>query len=226
MVAWRQARCTLKRFRGRLNTEFGIGLDTVYLAKYWIPGRPDTEFGIRQDTVYLAKDWIPGQILNLVSVRLPYIWPNTNTQQAGYWIWYPSGYHISGRIPDTQQVWYWIWYPFGYRISGRISVNRQPGYWVYYQAGNRILKKARYLVNPLVPPLKMLMIQETDAKVSPPKFKNSFNAITPAIEETCQLYSFVFCVVVVYHVTIVAIGHWLLKKFWPLILGCVLHSSL
>ena len=29
-------------------------------------------------------------------------------------------------------------------------------------------------------------------------------------------------VVVVYHVTIVAIGHGLLKKFWPLVLGCVL----
>ena len=26
---------------------------------------------------------------------------------------------------------------------------------------------------------------------------------------------------VVYHVTIVAIGHGLLKKFWPLALGCV-----
>ena len=28
-------------------------------------------------------------------------------------------------------------------------------------------------------------------------------------------------VVVVYHVTIVAIGHGLLKKFWPMVLGCV-----
>ena len=32
-------------------------------------------------------------------------------------------------------------------------------------------------------------------------------------------------VVVVYHVTIVAIGHGLLKKFWPLVLGCVLHTA-
>ena len=32
-------------------------------------------------------------------------------------------------------------------------------------------------------------------------------------------------VVVVYHVTIVAIGHWLLKKFWPLVLGCVLRIA-
>ena len=34
------------------------------------------------------------------------------------------------------------------------------------------------------------------------------------------------CVVVVYHVPIVTIGHGLLKKFWPLILGCVLCTSL
>ena len=32
-------------------------------------------------------------------------------------------------------------------------------------------------------------------------------------------------VVVVYHVSIVAIGHWLLKKFWPLALGCVLRTA-
>ena len=33
-------------------------------------------------------------------------------------------------------------------------------------------------------------------------------------------------VVVVYHVTIVAIGHGLLKKFWPfLVLGCVLRTA-
>ena len=31
---------------------------------------------------------------------------------------------------------------------------------------------------------------------------------------------------VVYHVTIVAIGHWLLKKFWPLVLSCVLRTAL
>ena len=32
-------------------------------------------------------------------------------------------------------------------------------------------------------------------------------------------------VVVVYHVTIVEIGHGLLKKFWPLVLGCVLCTA-
>ena len=32
-------------------------------------------------------------------------------------------------------------------------------------------------------------------------------------------------VVVVYHVTTVAIGHGLLKKFWPLVLGCVLRTA-
>ena len=32
-------------------------------------------------------------------------------------------------------------------------------------------------------------------------------------------------VVVVYHVTIAAIGHWLLKKFLPLVIGCVLRTA-
>ena len=32
-------------------------------------------------------------------------------------------------------------------------------------------------------------------------------------------------VIVVYHVTIVAIGHGLLKKFWPLVIGCVLRTA-
>ena len=32
-------------------------------------------------------------------------------------------------------------------------------------------------------------------------------------------------VVVVYHVTIVAIGHGSLKKFWPLVIGCVLRTA-
>ena len=32
-------------------------------------------------------------------------------------------------------------------------------------------------------------------------------------------------VVDVYHVTIVAIGHGLLKKFWPLVIGCVLRTE-
>ena len=31
--------------------------------------------------------------------------------------------------------------------------------------------------------------------------------------------------VVVYHVTIVAIGHGLLKKFWPLVISCVLRTA-
>ena len=31
-------------------------------------------------------------------------------------------------------------------------------------------------------------------------------------------------VVVVYHVTIVAIGNGLLKKFWPMLIGCVLRT--
>ena len=32
-------------------------------------------------------------------------------------------------------------------------------------------------------------------------------------------------VVVIYYVTIAAIGHGLLKKFWPLVLGCVLRTA-
>ena len=32
-------------------------------------------------------------------------------------------------------------------------------------------------------------------------------------------------VVVVYHVTIVAIGHGLLKKFWPMVIGFVLRTA-
>ena len=32
-------------------------------------------------------------------------------------------------------------------------------------------------------------------------------------------------VVVVYHVTIVAIGHGFLKKFWPIVIGCVLRTA-
>ena len=32
-------------------------------------------------------------------------------------------------------------------------------------------------------------------------------------------------VIVVYHVTILAIGHGLLKKFWLLVLGCVLRTA-
>ena len=34
-----------------------------------------------------------------------------------------------------------------------------------------------------------------------------------------------YMVVVVYHVSIVAIGHGLLKKFGPLVLGCVLRTA-
>ena len=29
----------------------------------------------------------------------------------------------------------------------------------------------------------------------------------------------------VVYVTIVVIGHWLMKKFWPLVLGCVLRTA-
>ena len=32
-------------------------------------------------------------------------------------------------------------------------------------------------------------------------------------------------VVVVYHITIVAIGHGLLKKFWPMVIGRVLRTA-
>ena len=32
-------------------------------------------------------------------------------------------------------------------------------------------------------------------------------------------------ITVVYHVTLIAIGHGLLKKFWPLVLGCVLRTA-
>ena len=50
-----------------------------------------------------------------------------------------------------------------------------------------------------------------------------------ALQRLYQLLSvhpFLFLVVVaVYHVTIVAIGHGMLKKFWPLVLGCVLRTA-
>ena len=32
-------------------------------------------------------------------------------------------------------------------------------------------------------------------------------------------------VVAVYHVTVVAIGHGLMKKFWPIVIGCVLRTA-
>ena len=35
----------------------------------------------------------------------------------------------------------------------------------------------------------------------------------------------IFLVVVVYHEIIVAIGHGLLNKFWPLVIGCVLRTA-
>ena len=41
----------------------------------------------------------------------------------------------------------------------------------------------------------------------------------------CPVSTNVLVVVVVYHVTIVATGHGLLKKFWPLVLGCVLRRE-
>ena len=37
--------------------------------------------------------------------------------------------------------------------------------------------------------------------------------------------SVAYVVVIVYHVTIVAIGQGLLKKFWPFVLGCVLRTA-
>ena len=40
-----------------------------------------------------------------------------------------------------------------------------------------------------------------------------------------KIKHFHYVVVVVYHVTIVAIGHGLLKKFWPLVIGCVLRTA-
>ena len=33
------------------------------------------------------------------------------------------------------------------------------------------------------------------------------------------------CVVVVYHVTSVMIGHWLMKKVWPMVIGYVLRTA-
>ena len=42
--------------------------------------------------------------------------------------------------------------------------------------------------------------------------------LTPGIKEY-------MIVVVVYYVTIVAIENELLKKFWPLVLGCVLRTA-
>ena len=38
-------------------------------------------------------------------------------------------------------------------------------------------------------------------------------------------WQFIVFVVVVYHVTIVAIGHGLLKKFWPMVIGWVLRTA-
>ena len=35
----------------------------------------------------------------------------------------------------------------------------------------------------------------------------------------------IYVVVVVYQVTVVAIGHGLLNKFWPLVIGCVLRTA-
>ena len=34
-----------------------------------------------------------------------------------------------------------------------------------------------------------------------------------------------YVVIVVYHVTILAIGHGLLKKFWPMVISCVLRTA-
>ena len=40
-------------------------------------------------------------------------------------------------------------------------------------------------------------------------------------QEDVRLVLHIHVVVVVYHVTIVAVGHGLLKKFWPRVMGCV-----
>ena len=40
-----------------------------------------------------------------------------------------------------------------------------------------------------------------------------------------KILSLMVCCVVVYHVTIVAIGHGFLKKFWPMVIGCVLRTA-
>ena len=40
----------------------------------------------------------------------------------------------------------------------------------------------------------------------------------------CTIYK-VELAVVVYHVAIVAIGHGLLKNFWPMVIGCVLRNA-
>ena len=46
-------------------------------------------------------------------------------------------------------------------------------------------------------------------------------------KNTVKVFSwqFIVFVVVVYHVTIVAIGHGLLKKFWPMVIGWVLRTA-
>ena len=58
--------------------------------------------------------------------------------------------------------------------------------------------------------------------------KEKLSALGDLLAETMQNITSNFRlagVVVVYHVTIVAIGHGLLKKFLPLLLGCVLRTA-
>ena len=45
--------------------------------------------------------------------------------------------------------------------------------------------------------------------------RDSFNSVSSSLKYF----------VVVYNVTIVAIGHGLLMKFWPLVIGCVLRTA-
>ena len=40
-----------------------------------------------------------------------------------------------------------------------------------------------------------------------------------------NLYSCILDVVVVYHVSILAIGHVLFKNFWPMVIGCILLNA-
>ena len=45
------------------------------------------------------------------------------------------------------------------------------------------------------------------------------------VHTVCTYIQIAPIVVVVYHVTIVSIGHWLFKKFWLMVIGCVLRPA-
>ena len=61
---------------------------------------------------------------------------------------------------------------------------------------------------------------ETWSKYTPPRTKWEYFTLI-----LLKLNKKSIVVVVVYHVTIVAIGHGLLKKFWPMVTGCVLRTA-